>query len=160
MTYWPSARLQFLLVVLASRCVAMFRLVAPQHAEMSAGVVFAIDNAHFMDDETWSFLETVASTTEAVFCVLAMMPPSPLHPLPDTATSTLKVREVRDFATPGKVTPAFRSSYSDSRTTSFRGCLTGGILICLTGYMFLFSCVHHHNTCTPMHNAWKNMWVN
>ena len=63
---------------------------------MSAGVVFGIDNAHFMDEATWSFLETVSSTTDAVLCVLSMMPPSPLHPLPDTATRTLKVRGGRE----------------------------------------------------------------
>ena len=56
-------------------------------------MVFVIDNAHFMDDETWCFLETMASSGEAVLCALSMMPPSPLHPLPDSATRTLKVSQ-------------------------------------------------------------------
>ncbi|XP_043231991.1 adenylate cyclase type 10-like isoform X1 [Amphibalanus amphitrite] len=64
--------------------------ILKEHTEMSAGVVFGIDNAHFMDDTTWSFLETISSTSDAVLCVLSMMPPSPLHPLPDMATQTLK----------------------------------------------------------------------
>ncbi|XP_037073173.1 adenylate cyclase type 10-like [Pollicipes pollicipes] len=63
--------------------------IVREHTAVSSGVVFAIDNAHFIDDETWSFLETMSTTSEAVLCLLTMMPPS-LHPLSEIAASTLK----------------------------------------------------------------------